>query len=95
MKIVDITTTQLFYPHTKPIQDATIPAPPPGAGGRGQLFVHIHTDEGVEGLGIGQSSPGVRQVVEDGFRNLLIGKDAVQHRTAMERHVLACAWLRT
>ena len=45
------------------------------AGGRGQLFVHIHTDEGVEGLGIGQSSPGVRQVVEDGFRNLLIGKD--------------------
>ena len=64
MKITDIKTTQLFYPNTKPIQDATIPEPPPGAGGRGQLFVHIYTDEGVQGLGIGQSSPGVREVVD-------------------------------
>ena len=75
MKITDVTTTVLFYPHTQPIQDATIPPPVLGAGGRGELFVHIHTDEGVEGLGIGQSSPGVRQVVEDGLRGLLIGQD--------------------
>ena len=75
MKITDVTTTGLFYPDTRPIQDATIPTPPPGAGGRGQLFVHIHTNEGVEGLGIGQSSPGVRQVIEDGLKGLLIGQD--------------------
>lgn len=75
MKITDVTTTLLFYPHTKPIQDATIPSPGLGAGGRGELFVHIHTDEGVEGLGIGQSSPGVREVVEAGLRDLLVGQD--------------------
>ena len=75
MKITDITTTALFYPHTQPIQDATVPSHGIGTSGRGELFVHIHTDEGVEGLGIGQSSPGVRQVVEDGLIGLLVGKD--------------------
>jgi L-alanine-DL-glutamate epimerase-like enolase superfamily enzyme len=75
VKITDVTTTVLFYPHTKPIQDATIPPPRPGAGGRGQLFVHIHTNAGVEGLGIGASAPGVRQVIETSFRDLLIGQD--------------------
>ncbi len=75
MKITDITTTVLSYPHGRPIQDATIPPPPEGTGGRRQLFVHIHTDEGVEGLGIGQGAPGVREVIEGGFRNLLIGQD--------------------
>ena len=43
--------------------------------GRGQLFVHIHTDEAVQGLGIGQPSPGVRQVIEEGLKDLLIGQD--------------------
>ena len=75
MKITDVATTELFYPHTRPIQDSTVPTPKPGAGGRGQLFVHIHTDEGVEGLGIGQASPGVRQVVESALRDVLIGQD--------------------
>jgi L-alanine-DL-glutamate epimerase-like enolase superfamily enzyme len=75
MKITNVTTTLLFYPEGRPIQDATIPPPSPGAGGRGQLFVHIYTDEGVEGLGIGQASPGVRQVVEDGLKGILIGQD--------------------
>jgi D-arabinonate dehydratase len=65
----------LFYPHSRPIQDATIPTPAPGSGGRGQLFVHIYTDEGVQGLGLGQSSPGVRQVIEDGLKSVLIGQD--------------------
>ena len=75
MQITDVTTTVLSYPHGAPIQDATIPPPPPGAGGRSQLFVHIHTDEGVEGFGLGQSSPGVREVIEQGFKDLLIGQD--------------------
>ena len=73
MKITDVTTTQLFHPHTKPWQDATVA--PPGPSGRGQLFVLIHTDEGLEGLGIGQASPGVRQVIEAGLKGLLIGQD--------------------
>ncbi len=75
MKITDLSTTLLFYPDTRPIQDATIPTPPPGAGGRSQLFVHIRTDEGFEGLGIGQGSPGVREVVDGGLKDLLIGQD--------------------
>ena len=75
MKITEVSTTVLFYPDAKPIQDSTIPTPPPGAGGRGQLFVHIRTDEGIEGLGIGQSSPGVREVVESGLSGLLVGQD--------------------
>ena len=75
MKIVDVTTTELFYPHVHPVQDATEPPPGPEAGGRGQLFVHIVTDEGLEGLGVGQASPGVRQVIESGLKGLLIDQD--------------------
>ena len=75
MKITDVSTTVLSYPHAPPIQDATIPTPPEGSGGRTQLFVHIKTDEGVEGLGIGQGSPGVREVIESGLKGLLIGQD--------------------
>ena len=42
MRITDVTTTVLHYPHGKPIQDATIPPPKPGAeGGRGGLWVHL------------------------------------------------------
>ena len=41
----------------------------------GQLFVHITTDEGVEGLGVGVSSPGVRQVVESGLKEVLLDQD--------------------
>ena len=75
MQITDITTTHLFYPHARPIQDATIPDPPSWAGGRGNVFVHIHTDEGVEGLGVGLAYPGVRQIIDAQFRKLLVGKD--------------------
>ena len=75
MKITDLTTTELFYPHAKPVQDATIPPPGPGAGGRGQLFVHIYTDEGYEGLGICQAAPGTRQVIETALKDVLIGQD--------------------
>ena len=44
-------------------------------GGRGQLFVHVKTDEGVEGLGVGMSAPGVDRIVENGFGDLLVGRD--------------------
>ena len=75
MKIIDVTTTVLFYPFAAPIQDATIPPLGPNAGGRSQLFVHIFTDEGFEGLGIGQGSPGVRDVIEVDLKGMLLGQD--------------------
>ena len=74
MKIADLTTTTLRYPHVAAVQDATLLRPGP-RGGRDQLFVHIKTDEGVEGLGVGQASPGVRELVEMVFRELLVDRD--------------------
>ena len=71
VKITDVTTTELNYPDAQPTQDSTVPAP---TSGRGQLFIHLHTDEGFEGLGICQSSPGVRQVVESGLKGVLIAR---------------------
>jgi D-arabinonate dehydratase len=75
MKIVDVSTTVLYYPHTDPVQNGTAPPPKQGAGGRTQLFVHIKTDEDLEGLGIGQGSPGVRQVIDTDLRHALIDQD--------------------
>ena len=75
MKITDVTTTVMFYPHTRPIQDATMPTPRQDLGGRSQLFVHIHTDEGIEGLGVSYAAPGAREVIEPGFKSLLVGQD--------------------
>ena len=72
MKITDITTTELFYPDAEAVQDSTLRT---ATAGRGQLFIHIHTDDGHEGLGICQSGPGIRQVVESGLKRLLIGQD--------------------
>ena len=75
MKIADVTTTELFYPHTRPVQNGTEPPPGPAAAGRGQIFVHVKTDEGLEGLGVGQASPGVRQVIDSALRGVLIDRD--------------------
>jgi D-arabinonate dehydratase len=75
MKITAVTTTVLRYPHGKPIQDATIHEPPAGAGGRAELFVHIETDEGIEGLGIGIANGGIRAVVEQNLAPVLLGQD--------------------
>ncbi len=75
MQITDVTTTVLAYPEGGPIQDATIPTPREGSGGRSQLFVHIHTDAMVEGLGVGSASPGTRDVIERGLKDVLIGQD--------------------
>jgi len=72
MKITDVTTTVLSYPHVRPVQDSTIPESSLAIGGRSQLFVHIHTDEG---LGVGQAAPGARQVIETTLRRVLIGQD--------------------
>ena len=75
MKITAVTTTVLRYPHGQPIQDATIYPPPPEAAGRGELFVHIHTDEGVEGLGVGIANGGIRAIIEQNLAPVLIGQD--------------------
>ena len=88
MRITDVTTTVLHNPDVPAVQDATMPPPPPGSGGRSQLFVHIHTDEGVEGLGVGQASPGIRQVIEHGLKDLLIDQDPFD----IEKHWNAMFW---
>ena len=88
MRITDVTTTVLHNPEVPAVQDATMPPPGPGSGGRSQLFVHLHTDEGVEGLGVGQASPGIRQVIEQGLKVLLIDQDPFD----IERHWNAMFW---
>lgn len=75
MKIVDITTTTLHYPHVPAVQDATLAPPGQGAGGRSHLFVHIKTDEDIEGLGVGQASPGAAQLIETVLKEILVGQD--------------------
>lgn len=71
MKITDVTTTELFYPDVPAWEDSSGLSP----GGKGQIFVHLKTDVGIEGLGVGQASPGVRDVVERGLKGLLLDKD--------------------
>lgn len=85
MKITDITTTVLANRQGRPIQDATIPTPPAGSGGRSQLFVHIHTDEGVEGLGIGIANGGIRSIIEQNLKQVLIGEDPFMIERLWER----------
>lgn len=75
MRIIDVTTTMMHYPHMKPIQDATIPPSFAGKGGRTGLWVHITTDEGIEGLGVGTGLTAVREVIERQLKDLLVGED--------------------
>ncbi|MCL0099588.1 mandelate racemase/muconate lactonizing enzyme family protein [Dehalococcoidia bacterium] len=72
MKITNVSTTELFYPAAQQVQDSTLKVT---SGGRGQLFIHIETDGDYEGLGISQSGPGIRQVVESDLKDILIGQD--------------------
>jgi L-alanine-DL-glutamate epimerase-like enolase superfamily enzyme len=74
MKITDVTTTELFMPDVPGIQDSTIRH---RGSGRGAVFVHIKTDEGFEGLGVGQS--GTRELIEKSLKPLLIGQDPLSH----------------
>src|SRR5579884_2658990 len=75
MKITDVTTTFLSVPGFRPIQDATIPPPRSATGNRNALFVHVHTDAGVQGLGFGTGLKAARSIVEDNLKDLLIGAD--------------------
>ena len=75
MKIVDVSTTSVYYPHIAPIQNAVTPEPVPFR--RGRLFVHLKTDGELEGLGVGEDAPGTRQIVEAALKPLLIDRDPI------------------
>lgn len=75
MKVTEVTTTMLYDPEGFVIQDATIFPPKEGAKGRYGLFVHVKTDEGIEGLGTSAGSSAVRAVVEDTLADELVGRD--------------------
>ena len=68
MKITDITTTQLFVPGMPGFMDATIRH---RGSGRGALFVHVKTDEGIEGFAPGQAD--AKGVIEGPLKSVLIG----------------------
>ncbi|MDE2638183.1 MAG: mandelate racemase/muconate lactonizing enzyme family protein [Chloroflexota bacterium] len=72
MKITDVKTTTIVIPHLGSIKDATIRHPTPG---RGQNFVHIYTDEGLEGLGVADGGRAAQALVTDSLKPLLIGQD--------------------
>ena len=75
MKITDVTTTILSDPDPRPLQDSTVPKL--WHGGATDIFVHIHTDEGVEGLGVSQPRPpyAIREIIDRELKPLLIGQD--------------------
>jgi len=76
MRITDVTTTLVYYPDTKAIQDATIPPLKRGAKGRSLLFIHIATNEGVEGFAPGMDNETAsREIIERNLKDLLIGQD--------------------
>lgn len=74
MRITDVSTTELHAPHLAGIQDATIRH---RGSGRGIVFVHVKTDDGPEGLGVGQ--PGTRELIEKTLKPLLVGQDPLCH----------------
>src|SRR4051812_10868447 len=74
MKITDITTTRLFIPNLPGIQDSTIRH---RGMGRGSLFVHIKTDEGIEGFAPGNAES--KGVIEGPLKSVLIGQDPLCH----------------
>jgi L-alanine-DL-glutamate epimerase-like enolase superfamily enzyme len=80
VKITDVRTTLLRVPDLPGIQDATIRRPDTGRGG---LFVHIDTDEGHVGLGVGQGA-GTRDVIHTVLKPLLIGQDVLNHERLWE-----------
>ena len=71
MKITEVKVSTLTYPEGSAVADATM-AP---KSAKGYTFVHILTDEGITGLGIGKSAPGIKQIVENIFAPILIGQD--------------------
>jgi len=76
MKITDVSTTAVHYPEAFIIQDATIFPPKPGAKGSNRLFVHIKTDEGIEGLApVSAGLEPTRAVIEGVLKEALINED--------------------
>jgi D-arabinonate dehydratase len=71
MKISDIRTTFIELP-MKGIMDATIMK---AGNKRSTCFVHIFTDEGIEGLGWAAGSRGVQAVIETTLKDVLVGQD--------------------
>ncbi|MCL4535018.1 MAG: mandelate racemase/muconate lactonizing enzyme family protein [Bacteroidetes bacterium] len=71
MKITDVRTTFIELPR-KGIMDATILK----AGTRRSIcFVHILTDEGIEGLGWAAGNRGIQAVIETTLKDVLLDKD--------------------
>src|SRR3712207_975596 len=80
MKITEVSTTVLHVPGELGFQDTTIRH---RGSGRGALFVHIKTDEGREGLGLG-TVPASRGLIEETLAPLLIGRDPLNHEMLWE-----------
>ncbi|CAA9561201.1 MAG: Gluconate dehydratase [uncultured Thermomicrobiales bacterium] len=80
MQITDVSTTVLHIPDVLGFQDATIRH---RGSGRGALFVHLRTDEGHEGLGIG-TVPATRDLIEQVLKPLLVGQDPLNHERLWE-----------
>jgi L-alanine-DL-glutamate epimerase-like enolase superfamily enzyme len=74
MRITDITTTQLFVPGLPGFMDATIRH---RGSGRGALFVHIKTDEGIEGFAPAQGE--AKGIIEGALKSILVGQDPIWH----------------
>ncbi len=80
MRITDVTTTVLHTPDTLPFHDSTMRHVGTSWSG---IFVHIKTDEGHEGLGVGVT-PGTRDLIEQVFKPLLVGQDPLNHEKLWE-----------
>jgi L-alanine-DL-glutamate epimerase-like enolase superfamily enzyme len=72
MKITNIRTTMIVTPVDKPHLDATVLK---GSNGRSTCFVHIDTDEGIEGFGWAAGNRGIQAVIETTLKSALIGTD--------------------
>ena len=80
MRITDVTTTVLYAPDALPFHDSTMRQVGTSWAG---IFVHIKTDEGHEGLGLGVV-PSSRELIETTLKPLLIGQDPLQHEKLWE-----------
>ncbi len=74
MIIEDIRTTVLSVPHLPGFQDATIRHVVPG---RSQCFVHVYSDQGLVGLGLGGGTTAAREVIERMLKPILLGQNAL------------------
>ncbi len=71
MKIAEVRTTLVAIPRDPPLADATSVS----MGMGGHCFVHIVTDDGMEGLGMSTASRAVRAVIDHDLKPLLEGAD--------------------